>query len=404
VPFEVYIALRYLREARFQTLLILAAVAVGVGVVVFLSALINGLQDNLLATTLGSQPHVVVTRVEEPPVVLPDPSRVVAALVEQPPARELILHDWAKVQRELRTVPGVVAVAAVASGPGLATRGEASKTIAIRGIVPEDYDRIVSISDKLRSGRFMPSSDQVLIGTELARDLGIGIGEKFRIETTTSRPSTFSVAGIFDLGSKDVNRRWVLTSLRVGQSLLDMPGGVTSLEIRTGDVFAADDVATAIAARTGLRAESWIKLNQQLMTGLKSQNSSRYIIEFFVVVAVALGIASVLLVAVVQKSKEIGIMRAFGTSDRQVIGVFLLQGAILGSIGSVGGSALGAALALSFQTLARNPDGSPTFPVAVTVGLLASTALLAIGVGIAAAAFPAWRATRLDPATVIRYG
>jgi lipoprotein-releasing system permease protein len=250
----------------------------------------------------------------------------------------------------------------------------------------------------------MPSSDQVLIGTELARNLGIGIGEKFRIETTTSRPSTFSVAGIFDLGSKDVNRRWVLTSLRVGQSLLDMPGGVTSLEIRTGDVFAADDVATAIAARTGLRAESWIKLNQQLMTGLKSQNSSRYIIEFFVVVAVALGIASVLLVAVVQKSKEIGIMRAFGTSDRQVIGVFLLQGAILGSIGSVGGSALGAALALSFQTLARNPDGSPTFPVAVTVGLLASTALLAIGVGIAAAAFPAWRATRLDPATVIRYG
>lgn len=404
MPFEVYIALRYLREARFQTLLILAAVAVGVGVVVFLSALINGLQDNLLATTLGSQPHVVVTRVEEPPVALPDPSRVVAALVEQPPARELILHDWAKVQRELRTVPGVVAVAAVANGPGLATRGEASKTIAVRGIVPEDYDQIVRISGKLRSGRLTLSGDQVLIGTELARDLGIGVGEKLRIETTTSRPSTFSVAGIFDLGSKDVNRRWVLTSLRVGQSLLDMPGGVTSLEIHTGDVFAADDVATAIAARTGLRAESWIKLNQQLMTGLKSQNSSRYIIEFFVVVAVALGIASVLLVAVVQKSKEIGIMRAFGTSDRQVIGVFLLQGAILGSIGSVGGSALGAALALSFQTLARNPDGSPTFPVAVTVGLLASTALLAIGVGIAAAAFPAWRATRLDPATVIRYG
>ena len=97
-------------------------------------------------------------------------------------------------------------------------------------------------------------------------------------------------------------------------------------------------------------------------------------------------------------------MRAFGTSDRQVIGVFLLQGAILGTLGSFGGSLLGAVLAFGFRSIARNPDGAPTFPVAVTVGLLASTALIAITVGIAAAAFPAWRATQLDPATVIRYG
>jgi lipoprotein-releasing system permease protein len=248
------------------------------------------------------------------------------------------------------------------------------------------------------------SGDQVLVGIELAKDLGIGVGEKFRIETASSRSATFSIAGIFDLGNKDVNRRWVLTSLRVGQTLLDMPGGVTSIEVRTNDVFAADEIASTVAARTGLQADSWIKLNKQLMTGLKSQSSSRYIIEFFVVITVALGIASVLLVAVVQKSKEIGIMRAFGTSDRQVIGVFLLQGAILGSLGSIGGSALGAILAFGFRSVARNADGSPTFPVAVTVGLLASTALIAISVGIAAAAFPAWRATQLDPATVIRYG
>ncbi len=404
MPFEIFIALRYLREARFQTLLILAAVSVGVGVVVFLSALINGLQDNLLATTLGSQPHVIITRVEAPPVVLPDSNRIVAALVEQPPARELILHDWTNVQRDVRNVPGVLAVSAVASGPGLAARGAASKTIAIRGIIPEDYDQIVKISSKLKAGRFALSGDQVLVGVELARDLGIGVGEKFRIETGNSKAATFSIAGIFDLGNKDVNRRWVLTSLRVGQTLLDMPGGVTSLEVRTNDVFAADEIASMIAARTGLQADSWIKLNKQLMTGLKSQSSSRYIIEFFVIIAVALGIASVLLVAVVQKSKEIGIMRAFGTSDRQVIGVFLLQGAILGSMGSVGGSLLGAVLAMGFRSAARNPDGSPTFPVAVTVALLASTALIAITVGVAAAAFPAWRATKLDPATVIRYG
>lgn len=404
MPFEIFIALRYLREARFQTFLILAAVAVGVGVVVFLSALINGLQENLLATTLGSQPHVIVTRVDAPPLVLPDETHMIAALVEQAPTRELILHDWTNVQRDLRTIPGVTAAAVVASGPALATRGAASKNVALRGILPDEYDQIVKISSRIRQGRFALSGDHVLVGIELAKDLGIGVGEKFRITSLGSRAATFTIAGIFDLGNKDVNRRWVLSSLRVAQTLLDMPGGITSIEVRTRDVFAAEEIATAIVARSGLQADSWIKLNKQLMTGLKSQSSSRYIIEFFVVIAVALGIASVLLVAVVQKSKEIGIMRAFGTSDRQVLGVFLLQGAILGSIGSIGGSALGAALAMAFRSVSRNADGSPTFPVAVTVGLLGATALVAISVGVAAAAFPAWRATQLDPATVIRYG
>ncbi len=404
MPFEIFIAYRYLREARFQTFLILAAVAVGVGVVVFLSALINGLQANLLATTLGSQPHVIVTRVEEPPIVLPDASRTVAALVEQPPARELILHDWSNVQRDLRSITGITAAAAVASGPAIASRGAASKTIALRGIIAEEYDAIIKVSEKIKAGRFTLSGDQVLVGIELARDLGIGVGEKFRIATASSRSGTFTIAGIFDLGNKDVNRRWVLSSLRVAQTLLDMPGGVSSIEVRTNDVFAAETIASMVIARTGLQAESWIKLNKQLMAGLKAQSSSRYIIEFFVVIAVALGIASVLLVAVVQKSKEIGIMRAFGASDRQVLGVFLLQGAVLGSLGSLGGSALGAALALGFRSVSRNADGSPTFPVAVTVGLLGTTALIAISVGIAAAAFPAWRATQLDPAAVIRYG
>ncbi len=404
MPFELFIALRYLREARFQTFLILAAVSVGVGVVVFLSALINGLQANLIATTLGSQPHVVVTRVEETPKALPEQSGLVAALVEQPPARELVLHDWTRILKDLRGISRVVEVTALASGPAIATRGAASKTIALRGIIPESFDRIVPVSTKLKQGRFSLTGDQVLIGTELATDLGLGVGEKFRLETSERRTANVTIAGIFDLGNKDVNRRWVLSSLRRAQTLLDMPGGATSLELKIDDVFAAEEVALQVGERTGLQSDSWIKLNKQLMTGLKSQSSSRYIIEFFVVIAVALGIASVLLVAVVQKSKEIGIMRAFGTKDKQVLGVFLLQGGMLGTLGSFGGCLLGTLLALGFRSMAQNPDGSPIFPVAVTVGLLSSTALLAITVGVAAAAFPAWRATKLDPATVIRNG
>lgn len=404
MPFEIFVAIRYLREARFQTGLILAAVAVGVSVVVFLSALINGLQDNLIAVTLGSQPHIVVTRVESAPKVLADRGRRVVALVEQPPARELVLNNWPIIVRDIVTISGVEATAALASGPAVATRGAASMEVALRGLVPGDYNRIVPIAAKIRSGQFVLGSEEALVGTEFARNLGINVGDKFRIETIFRRSATLRVSGIFDLGSKDVNRRWVLTNLRLAQSLLDSQGGVTSIEIRIRDVFKAEDTARIVAARTGLNADSWIKLNKQLMAGLKSQSSSRYIIEFFVIIAVALGIASVLLVAVVQKSKEIGIMRAFGSSDRQMLGIFLFQGAVLGSIGSIGGSLIGGLLAHLFRRLSRNIDGSPTFPVDVTVGLIGGTSLLAIAVGVAAAAFPAWRATKLDPAAVIRYG
>ena len=404
MPFELYIAIRYLREARFQTGLILAAVAVGVAVIVFLSALIDGLQANLISTTLGSQPHVIVTRTQAPPRPQATGDVLPLDLVEQPPARELVLHDWPQVVRDVKGIAGVEAVAALATGPATVSRGAAVKTVALRGSIPGDYDRIIQVTRRLRAGRFLVTGNQVLIGIELAKDLGLGVGEKFSLDAGGGHTITAAIAGIFDLGNKDVNRRWVLTSLRLAQSLLAMPGGVTSIEVRIQDVFAAETIADRVASRTGLQADGWIKLNKQLMTGLAAQSRSRDVIEFFVVVAVALGIASVLLVAVVQKSREIGIMRAFGASDRQMIRVFLIQGAILGSLGSVVGSLLGGLLGAVFGQSVRNPDGSPTFPIAVTPNLIASTSLIAIAVGIASAALPAIRATKLDPATVIRNG
>jgi lipoprotein-releasing system permease protein len=127
-------------------------------------------------------------------------------------------------------------------------------------------------------------------------------------------------------------------------------------------------------------------------------------IQFFVIVAVALGIASVLIVSVVQKSREIGILKAMGASTRRVTRVFLIQGAILGLGGSLLGIALGSGLALFFATLARNPDGSPTFPVDLNLFLYLRAAGVATFTGLLAAVFPARRAAGLDPAGVIRYG
>ena len=243
-----------------------------------------------------------------------------------------------------------------------------------------------------------------MIGTELAKSLGLAVGDKLRIVSTEGRDDVFTVRGIFDLGNKDVNERWVLVSLRAAQSLLDLADGVSTIELRVRDIFAADRVARRVEASTGLVADSWMRINSELMIGLRAQSSSSYMIQFFVVVAVALGIASVLVVSVVQKSREIGILKAVGTTTGRIKRVFLIQGGLLGLAGSAIGCGIGTALALSFATLARNPDGSPTFPVDLNAGLYLSATLIATATGLIAAVVPARRAARMDPATVIRYG
>ncbi len=138
------------------------------------------------------------------------------------------------------------------------------------------------------------------------------------------------MSGVFRLGSEAVDKTWVVTSLRHAQSLFALPGGATTIELKVGDVFAANEVADEIHARTGLTADSWMTLNAELLSGLSAQSSSKTMIQFFVVVTVALGIASVLIVSVVQKSREIGILRAVGTPARRVLAVFLIQGGVLG--------------------------------------------------------------------------
>ena len=144
-------------------------------------------------------------------------------------------------------------------------------------------------------------------------------------------------------------------------------------------------------------------LNSELLIGLRGQSSSSVMIQFFVIVAVMLGIASVLVVSVIQKGRQIGILRAFGTRREQILRIFLIQGSLLGLVGSLGGILLGTCLALFFQNLASNQDGTPTFPVALTASLYARSILIAMITGLLGAWLPARRAANMDPAVAIRY-
>jgi lipoprotein-releasing system permease protein len=406
MPFEWFVAIRYLREQRLQTALILSGIGVGVAVTIFLSALINGLQQSLLARTLGTQAHIVVHPQDDAvrPILRSGAEMAVATNVQKPPQRLRSILRWQQVEKEIRSLPEVTAVAPTVAGAAFAIRGLANKSVAVRGVDDDSYVRIVDMTSKIVGGRFRLHGTDAVIGTELAKDLGIDVGDKVRLETADGRADVFSVTGIFDAGNKDLNQRWVFVSLRAAQTLLNLAGGVSTIEVKLGDPFQAEIRANAIADRTGLVADSWMKSNRDLLIALRSQSSSSYMIQFFVAVAVALGIASVLIVSVVQRSREIGILRAIGTSRRRVIRVFLIQGAILGAAGSILGVVLGSALALSFASLAKNPDGSATFPVDLNLHLFVVSALLATATGLLAAVAPAHRAARLDPVEVIRSG
>jgi lipoprotein-releasing system permease protein len=406
MPFEWVVAIRYLREQRLQTALILSGIGVGVAVTIFLSALINGLQQSLLARTLGTQAHIVVHPQEDAvrPILRSGVEMTVATNVQKPPQRLRSILRWQQVEKEIRSLPEVTAVAPTVAGAAFAIRGMANKSVAVRGVDDDSYVRIVDMPSKIVGGTFRLHGTDAVIGTELARDLGIDVGDKVRLETADGRTDVFSVTGIFDSGNKDLNQRWVFVSLRAAQTLLNLAGGVSTIEVKLADPYQAEIRANAIADRTGLVADSWMKSNRDLLIALRSQSSSSYMIQFFVAVAVALGIASVLIVSVVQRSREIGILRAIGTSRRRVIRVFLIQGAILGAAGSLLGVGLGSALALFFASLAKNPDGSATFPVDLNLHLFVVSALLAIATGLVAAVAPAHRAARLDPVEVIRSG
>jgi lipoprotein-releasing system permease protein len=386
-----------------QTLLIVAGVTAGVAVVVFITALITGLQSNLVQRTLGSQAHIVIRPPEE--VAQPALDRntaEIAARIESRAQRLRSIDQWESVFARLSESPGIVAASPMASGPAFASRGNASKSVAILGVDPELYTKVVNIEDDLVAGKFRPTGTDAVIGVELARDLGVTVGDKVRLATAGNREDLVTVVGMFDVGTKDLNRRWVFTSMKLAQNLLDLPGGVTNIDLTVSELFGAEATARTIAGQTGLLAESWMQTNAQLLSALRAQTASTLTIRTFVTLIVALGIASVLVVSVVQKQKEIGILRAMGASEGRILRVFLIQGGLVALVGSVLGSGIAAVLVALFSRFARSADGSALFTPLLEPSLFVTTWLVALATGVLAAALPARRAAKLDPAQAIR--
>ena len=401
--FEWRVALRFLREGRMQSVLIIVGVAAGVAVIAYVTALIDGLQANTVAKTLGTQAHVALRAPDD--VVTPSwPRDDATHTLSESQARAQRLRsvaNWQALVPLLERRAEVRTVSPMVSGSGLALRGEASQSIALMGVELARYDRMVDLRRKLVDGAARLEPGDAIVGTELARDLGLRVGDRFSVNTGRVTDS-MRVTGLIDLGIKDLNRRTVIVPLRSAQSLLELPGGATVLELQVTDVWQAERLAAGLRQALPYKVESWQETNAQLVSALRAQSISTAVIRGVVAAVVVLGIASVLVVSVVQKQREIGILRAMGATRGQILRVFLLQGAVVGALGSVLGVLLAMLLVWLFTTLAVGPDGQPMFVIHLPPGTAAYTALLATVCGVLAALAPARRAARMDPAQAIR--
>jgi lipoprotein-releasing system permease protein len=402
--FEWTVALRFLREGGMQTLLIIAGATAGISVIVFITSFLSDLQDDLIRRTLGVQPHIIIRAAEEisRPLAPADSDALALPQIQARTQRPRSVDQWQSLRDQLERTPGIRAVSPVASGPGLVARGDTNKAITVLGIVPDRYAAVTRLDTKIVRGEYRLNPGDVMLGTDLAKDLGAAVGDKVRISTPTSTGDAYRITGIYDLGQRSLNRAYVFVTLPAAQALLALPGGVSNLELSVDNLFGAETLARTLQAGMPHEVESWMRANSQLRTALNNQTVMTALIRFFLALVVAIGVASVLVVSVVQKTKEIGILRAMGASSGRILRVFLLQGALIGAAGALCGSIAGYGLTALMSRFVRADDGALLFAAHLTPALYAYTLVVAVVLGLAAAVMPARRAARLDPAQAIR--
>ena len=283
-PFEWITALRFLREGRMQTIFIIMAVAIGVAVITFMSAMLSSLQANFLRRVLTSQPHIQLIPPDEVARLLRQPrqGRIVDAIVQRPAQRTRSIDQWQKIRAELSGWPEIVTVSPTMGGSALAVRGDASRSITVTGIDPDVYFKIVRLPDYVVAGRARVLTDDILVGTELVKDLGVALGDKINVNTASGTSRILTITGIFDPGSKGANSRSTFVALRTAQGLFNLVGGVTTIDLTVEDIYRAETIAQSVQAATGVEADSWIKTNVQFFTAVSAQQTSNTLIRLFV--------------------------------------------------------------------------------------------------------------------------
>lgn len=396
--YEWKIAIRFLRDGKAQTLFILLGIAVGVAVQVFLSSLIGGLQDDLVNSTIGNSPQITVKGKEQNFENLSS-----TAFINTPKKNEE-LENFEDVMSAIGSINSIKSISPSINGNGFLRKGNRNSSIIVKGINLELADQIYNINSRLVSGTSFLDANYILIGKSLAEEFDYNIDDILQITLPQGEVQNFIVGGIFDLETENLNSSWIFMELTRAQRLYNLGGNINSLEIQVDEPFEADIIAKRIEEiYPSVETGNWKEQNAQLLTALTSQSSSSLTIQAFVLLAIALGISSVLAVSVVQKSKQIGILKAMGTTSNSASRIFLLQGGVLGLLGGVTGVILGFGLIQGFLIGTETASG-PLFPLTIERENIVLVIIVSTMAGIISSFIPAKKSSSLNPMEVIRNG
>lgn len=403
MPFLLKVAWRYLTSSRLQTGLLVAGVGIGVIVFVFITALILGLRAYVTDRVIGSLPHITIEAAKRVPRLLPwDGLDGATLLVAREPAAEIRrqLRHWRPIMAALEVDPRVAAVSPQITGTLLIRRGQGSTAASVQGVMPDRLDAISNISGNVVDGVARVDQDGILVGHRLAEKLDLKAQDTVSVRSERGVERTFKINGLYDTGVDSLDERVVYTSLDAARRLFDMPFGVDKLEVKLEDYRIARPMAAELRTAWKSDVTSWNERNERIEDALRSQASTGTVIKGFSLLLTIVGVSSALLLTTFRRRPEIGIMRAMGVSRRFIVGVFILQGILVGLTGSSMGAAVGWAFCEGLSLL-RHPDGRPLLPIDPALGGYPEAVLLTTAAAALAALLPARAASRVDPVQVI---
>lgn len=383
LPFK--IAVRFLKSSKGQTALIALGIAVGVSVQIFIGSLIQGLQKSLINKTIGNSSQITISSNTD----------------------DRFIKDYSEIINKIKTSDNRIINISVASDvPALVNEDEKNYSVLVRGMNIEDSDKIYNIKKRIYEGREPKSELETIIGKELQQELGAKIGDKLQIITNSGEINELTITGFYNLNVASINKSWMITTLETSQRIFSLDNRITGIEMQVNEVFKADEIASKLIPTldNNFKVDNWKAQNAELLSGLNGQSISSIMIQVFVLISVSLAIASILAITVIQKSKQIVILKAMGIKDRSASLIFLFQGLLLGVMGAILGVLLGLLLGVVFTKFALNPDGTPVVDLYIDYGFIALSAIIALISATVASLIPAKRSSKLNPIEVIRNG
>lgn len=392
MPWQLFVAFRYLTAKRREafisiiSLISILGVAVGVGALIIVISVMSGFDDDLKDKIIGTYSHIEIIS-------------------------DYGVRPSVEFMDNILEVKHVDAASFFLNGQALIRKGDNVTGVIIKGINPKDEIRVKRIGRYIKSGSLDLEDNGIVIGSELAGKLGARMGERLSlISPANVEGKNFKVSGIFTSGMYEYDMNLVYLDLGRAQDLLGVRDLASGIAIKIDDIFNVEGVKRALQERLGpgYIVRSWIDLNKNLIEALKLEKTVMFIILTLIVIVACFNIASSLIMTVLEKTKDIGILKAIGSSNSSIMAVFAMQGSIIGILGTILGSAMGILICYLLKTykfiaLPKDVYYLDKLPVKLEIQDISIIVISSITISILAALYPAYKASRLDPVEALRY-